>query len=173
MAGMKIKKPCERFCSLTKTSARTECTGGSLSFLKMIVHCLIKKKKKKNHRLFLFLWWKRDGKMAVTHFSFLVAYLSHLSPLFTYELWPRKMERRKLCSVGHSEDPVWNWNEHESLSLLSVQKRPSDSFCPPVPQKKITEAPVFDLNVHYCVTDRRSFLQSQQNKTISLRTGFK
>lgn len=118
--------------------------------------------------MFLFLWWKRDGKMAVAHFSFLVTYLSHLSPLFTYELWPRKMERRKLCSVGHSEDPVWNWNEHESLSLLSVQKRPSDSFCPPVTQKKITEAPVFDLNVHYCVTDRRSFLQSQQNKTISL-----
>lgn len=125
-------------------------------------------KKKKLYRLFLFLWWWSRGKMAAPHLSFLVTYLSHLSPLFTYELWPRKMERRKLCSVGHLEDPVWNWNEHESLSLLYLQKRPSDSFCPPVSQKKITEAPVLDLNVHFCVTDRRSFLHSQQNKTISI-----
>lgn len=83
----------------------------------------------------------------MTHLSFLVTSLSHLSPVFTHDLWPRKMERRKLCSVGHLEDPVWNWNEHKSLSLLSLQKRPSDSFSPPVPQKKIKAAPVFDLNV--------------------------
>lgn len=118
--------------------------------------------------IILFLWWGSDGRMAVSHSSFLVTYLSHLIPLFTYELWPRKMERRKLCSVGHSEDPVWNWNEHESLRILSLQKRPSDSFSPAVPQKKITEAPVFDLNVYCCVTDRRSLLQFQQNETISV-----
>lgn len=99
----------------------------------------------KKHGPSLFLWFRSDGSM--THLSFLVTSLSHLSPLFTHDLWPRKMERRKLCSVGHLEDPVWNWNEHKSLGLLSFQKRPSDSFCSPVPQKKIKGSPVFDLNV--------------------------
>lgn len=53
---------------------------------------------------------------------------SHLSPLFTWQRWQRKMEGRKLCTVGHLEETVWNWNEDDPPTTLSLLKWPSDLF---------------------------------------------
>lgn len=55
--------------------------------------------------------------------SHLSLFPSHLSPLFTWQRWQRKMEGRKLCSVGHLVQTVWNWNEHDPPSTLFLQKK--------------------------------------------------
>lgn len=55
---------------------------------------------------------------------------SHLSPLFMWQQWQTKMEGRKLCSVGHLEETVWNWNEDDPPTAQSLLTVHMDMFSP-------------------------------------------
>lgn len=54
----------------------------------------------------------------------------HLSPLFMWQQWQTKMEGRKLCSVGHLEETVWNWNEDDPPTAQSLLTLHMDMFYP-------------------------------------------
>lgn len=54
----------------------------------------------------------------------------HLSRLFMWQQWQTKMEGRKLCSVGHSEETVWNWNEDDPPTAQSLLTLHMDMFYP-------------------------------------------